>query len=417
MRHLNDGTLRRMQDEPLSTSGAEKDHYASCASCRERAMAIATEAERAAMLMALPEPAVETQAALNRLRRAAAGQEAFRPGPWTSLKGAFASGSNRTARPAAALALALAAMVALVATGVADNFVKIFEPQQFQAVQVRPDSLRGLPDLSQFGEMKFASTPNFTTVADATAAHDKTGLTVIAPDGSALPSRVGGGRSYVVMSPIQATFTFSAAKAQAWAAAHGKTLPAMPAGLDGSTITVDAGPAVLLVYGGSTDAINRAVGVGGGSRHSVPPRGDDAAGGPAPAADAPALPDKAAAGAYDPTSMQLPDLAVVEMKSPKVSSSGASVQQIEDYLVSLPGFPPDLAAQIKAIGDPTTTLPVPVPTGQQSHQVDVQGVRGLFVGDSTGLGSGMIWSKSGVLYATVGTLTESELTGVARSLH
>ena len=105
------------------------------------------------------------------------------------------------------------------------------------------------------------------------------------------------------------------------------------------------------------------------------------------------------------------------MKSPKVSSSGASVQQIEDYLISLPGFPPDLAAQIRAIGDPTTTLPVPVPTGQQSHQVDVQGVHGLFVGDSTGLGSGMIWSKGGVLYATVGTLTESELAGVARSLH
>jgi hypothetical protein len=420
MRHLNDGTLRRMQDEPLSTSGAEKDHYASCASCRERAMAIATEAERAAMLMALPEPAVETQAALQRLRRAAAGQKAFHPSPWTSLKGLFASGSNRTARPAAALALALAAMVALVATGVADNFVKIFEPQQFQAVQVRPDSLRGLPDLSQFGEMKFASTPSFSTVPDAASAHDKTGLAVVTPDSSALPGRVGTGRSYVVMSPMQATFTFSAAKAQAWATAHGKTLPAMPAGLDGSTITVEAGPAVLLVYGGSTDTINRAVGVGGGSRRAVPPTGAE---GPASGADAPALPDKAAGGpaltggAYDPTSMQLPDLAVVEMKSPRVSSSGASVQQIEDYLVSLPGFPQDLAAQIKAIGDPTTTLPVPVPTGQQSHQVDVQGVRGLFVGDSTGLGSGMIWSKGGVLYATVGTLTESELSSVARSLH
>src|ERR1700716_4371883 len=133
MRHLNDGTLRRMQDEPLSTSGAEKDHYASCATCRERAMAIATEAERAAMLMALPEPEVETQAALNRLRRAASGQQGFKRGPWSSLKGLFASGSSRSARPAAALALALIAMVTLVVSGVADNFVKIFEPQQFQA--------------------------------------------------------------------------------------------------------------------------------------------------------------------------------------------------------------------------------------------------------------------------------------------
>jgi hypothetical protein len=105
------------------------------------------------------------------------------------------------------------------------------------------------------------------------------------------------------------------------------------------------------------------------------------------------------------------------MKSPTVTSSGASVQQIEDYLISLPGFPLDLAAQIRSIGDPTTTLPVPVPTGQQSHEVDIQGVKGLFVGDSTGLGSGMIWSRGGILYATVGTMTESEITAVAGSLH
>jgi hypothetical protein len=409
-----------MQDEPLSTSGAEKDHYASCATCRERAMAIATEAERAAMLMALPEPEVETQAALNRLRRAAAGQQGFKRGPWSSLKGLFASGSSRSARPAAALALALIAMVTLVVSGVADNFVKIFEPQQFQAVQVRPDSLRGLPDLSQFGEMKFTSTPTFTPVADTAAAQARTGLTVLTPDAGSLPSRVGAGRSVVVMGPMQASFTFSAAKAQAWATAHGKTLPAMPQGLDGSTITVEAGPAVILAYGGSTDAINRAVGVGGGSKRAVPPRGDTvSATGPGSTAEGTAVPDTApgASSAYDPNSLQLPDVAVVEMKSPRVSSSGASVQQVEDYLISLPGFPPDLAAQIRAIGDPTTTLPVPVPTGQQSHQVDVQSVRGLFVGDSTGLGSGMIWSKGGVLYATVGTMTESELTGVARSLH
>jgi hypothetical protein len=39
------------------------------------------------------------------------------------------------------------------------------------------------------------------------------------------------------------------------------------------------------------------------------------------------------------------------------------------------------------------------------------------VGDSTGLGSGMIWSRGGILYATVGTMTESEITAVAGSLH
>ena len=406
MRHLNSGTLRRMVDEPITTTGAEKDHYASCGACRERAMAIATEAERAAMLLSLPDPAVETEAALSRLRRSAIGQRAHRPTAWAGLRNLFAGGSNRAVRPLAALALAVAAMVAVVATGAAENFVKVFEPQQFQSVQVRPDSLRALPDLSQFGDMSFPKTPTFTTVPDASGAQAQTGLKVIVPDGSSLPSRVNGSRNYVVMTPLAASFTFRAAKAEAWATAHGKTLPNMPADLDGSTLTVTAGPAVIVAYGGSTDALRRAAGVSESSSGTLAPPGDNAKASIA----------SQTKGAFDPSSGNLPDVAVVEMKSPNVSSSRASIQEIQNYLISLPGFPSDLAAQIRAIGDPTTTLPVPVPTGQQSHSVDVQGVRGLFVGDSTGLGSGMLWTKGGVLYATVGTMTESELTGVARSL-
>jgi anti-sigma factor RsiW len=394
MRHLKDGTLRRMQDEPLSTTGAEKDHYASCADCRQRAMAIATEAERAAMLMAVPDLELQTQAALTRLRRSAATQNAYRPSLLASLKGLFVSGSNRSVRPVAALALATTMMVALVATGAAENFVKVFEPRQFQAVQVNPASLRTLPDLSQFGGIKATKTPQFMAATGLPDAASRSGLTLLAVGGESLPSRVQGGPSYVVMSALQASFTFSAAKAQAWASAHGKTLPPMPGGLDGSTLTVDAGPAVLAIFGGSSDTIARAAGTADKAR---------AAG--------------TGEGAFDPTSLKLPDIAVVQMKSPTVTSSGASVQEIEDYLVSLPGFPQDLASQIRSIGDPTTTLPVPVPTGQQSHQVDIQGVSGLFVGDSTGLGSGMIWSKNGVLFAAVGTMTESEITAVARSLH
>jgi hypothetical protein len=412
-----------MQDEALSTTGAEKDHYQGCATCRERAMAIATEAENTGMLMAVPDPEVDSQLALQRLRRSAASQMGFNPTVWTRLAGIFASGGSRTVRPVAALALATALMVALVATGVAENFVKIFEPQQFQAVQVRPDELKGLPDLSQFGDMKFTKAPNFMPVADAAAAQSQSGLSLRSPADSAIPSRAQGNPVYVVMSPLQASFTFSAAKAQAWASSHGKSLPSMPAGLDGSTLSVNAGPGIVTVYGGSADLIRQGVGSANqgtrqnsrrGSRANTPPATESSNkpgavqdnGGP-----------RSGSGGGVLSSSQIPTMAVVEMTTPVVSSSGASVTQIEDYLVSLPGFPPDLAAQIRNIGDPSTTLPVPVPTGQQSHQVDVNGSKGLFVGDSTGLGSGLVWTRDGVLYATVGTMTEDEVTGVARSVH
>jgi hypothetical protein len=316
--------------------------------------------------------------------------------------------------------------VALVATGAAESFVRVFEPQQFQAVQVNPASLRTLPDLSRFGDMKAITTPRFATVGGLGEAASQSGLRLLAVGGESLPSRVHGGPSYVVMSPLQASFTFSAAQARAWASAHGKSLPSMPAGLDGSTLTVSAGPAVLALFGGSSDAIARAAGTAQRPRAAagatVNPKDGTVDNGAAIPGNADsgagtARTGAAGRGGFDPFSGGLPDVAVVQMKSPTVTSSGASVQQIEDYLISLPGFPLDLAAQIRSIGDPTTTLPVPVPTGQQSHEVDIQGVKGLFVGDSTGLGSGMIWSRGGILYATVGTMTESEITAVAGSLH
>ena len=140
MRHLNSGTLRRMVDEPISTTGAEKDHYGSCPACRERAMAIATEAERAAMLLALPDPEFETQAALSRLQRSAFGQKAHRRTAWTSLRNLFANGSSRTARPLAALALAMAAMVGF-------EPIREFTPMRVMVFPaIAPDLLDTFPD-------------------------------------------------------------------------------------------------------------------------------------------------------------------------------------------------------------------------------------------------------------------------------
>jgi len=47
----------------------------------------------------------------------------------------------------------------------------------------------------------------------------------------------------------------------------------------------------------------------------------------------------------------------------------------------------------------------------------VQGVQGVFVGDSTGLGSALIWSKDGMVFGVAGTLSEAEILAVANSLH
>src|SRR5437764_1481523 len=64
-----------------------------------------------------------------------------------------------------------------------------------------------------------------------------------------LPAGVSTTVTYGAMSEAEATFTFSADKAKAAAASHGKTLPALPKGMDGATLTITVGPAVGEIYG------------------------------------------------------------------------------------------------------------------------------------------------------------------------
>ena len=76
-----------------------------------------------------------------------------------------------------------------------------------------------------------------------------------------------------------------------------------------------------------------------------------------------------------------------------------------------------MAAAIRSIGDPTTTLPIPVPIEYAtSSKVTVQGVQGVALGDNTGLGSGVIWIKDGNVFAVAGPLKQSDVLDVARNL-
>ena len=390
MTHLTEGVLRRMQDEPNTTGAADSAHFAACEECRRRAEEIRAEASGVSVLLAVPEAAVEPAVALLRLRRVA-GDQPVRPslGWFSRLR------ARRGFRPASATVLALGLMGALVATGVAEKAVQVFEPKSFAVVSVNPATLSSLPDLSQFGTYRVAQRPIVKSAKTAAEALADSGLATILAPGGSLPATVKGAPTYLSFTQTQGSFTFSGDKARQYAASQGKALPDMPRGIDGTTISATAGPGVLTIYGAPAELAQAAI-------------GDTSA----TAGDAPAKPKT-----LSRNGITIPTLAIVQMSTPRVVSDGASVQALENYIASLPGVPADLAAQVAAIGDPASTLPVPVPTGQGSHQVDVNGSKGLFVGDSTGLGSGVIWQKDGVLYAVVGTLTESEVVSIARGLH
>jgi hypothetical protein len=194
-----------------------------------------------------------------------------------------------------------------------------------------------------------------------------------------LPTGVSTTVTYAAMPQAAAVFTFSQAKAAAAAAQTGNSLPPLPAGMDGAQLTVTVGPAVAEIYGNLNQP-----------------------------------------GSSDVTQVNLPQMIVAESSAPVATSTQVTVKQLEDYILAQPGLSPELTAAIKAIGDPSTTLPIPVPVQfATSSSVTIQGRQGgqgVALGDNTGVGAGVIWVKNGVVYGVVGTVKRSDAIDVADHL-
>ena len=113
----------------------------------------------------------------------------------------------------------------------------------------------------------------------------------------------------------------------------------------------------------------------------------------------------------------MPTLLIAQSKAPVIRSDGASLDELRSFMLAQPGISPQLAAQVRAIGDPGQTLILPIPLDLASGKaITVRGVRGVFVGDSTGLGSAVVWVADGLVNVVAGSLGEKELLGVADSL-
>jgi hypothetical protein len=404
MRHLSDGALRRLYDEPAAIPAAARRHYATCARCRGRSDTIVADARAAATLLAVGDVHADRTAAFTQIRQRIAAESGVHSRRWHQRwyerVGAMVQlqlNGRRLARPVggAIVAAALVGALALTPVGsLAQSFITIFEPQQFVAVPVTPGEMQSLPNLQDYGTMTQSAPPEAREVASAAAAAAASGLAVRIP--ASLPAGVPMNATYTVLSQGTASFTFSAARAQAAAAATGKTLPPMPAGLDGSTLQATIGPAIVATYGGN-------VGISSGDTTL---RGRHAG-----------IKDVVTGRAAVQQEGDIPSLVVAEAAQPRIRSTGATAQEIEDYLLEQPGVSPQLAAEIKAIGDPATALPIPLPVERATAQtVQVQGVSGLAVGDNTGLGSGVIWEKDGVVYGVAGALPESQILAIANSL-
>jgi len=332
-----------------------------------------------AQALGTTEPQVNTDDALTRFR-ARVQSEGIAEVPPVARRRA----TSRWLQGLAAAAGVVIVAGALTLSGVADSVLKIFEPKSVVAVPLTQSDLNYLGQacaglnlqecMGAYGTFVWTTPPQPKELQTRGQASAESGFAVQAP--TALPSSVTGSPRYGVINRSSATFTFSADSTKQAAARQNRTAPPMPANIDGSKLFITGGPAVVQIWGAPTGAT-------GGT------------------------------GAYP----DVPTLVVGEAKAPTVSSDGVTVVELQGYLLSQPGISPQLAAAIRAIGDPSSTLPVPVPAELAiSHAVTVQGVQGLYVGDNTGIASAVIWQKDGMMFEVIGSFTESQALSIANSM-
>lgn len=364
MTHLTDGELRRLYDEPLAVAESARGHFNQCSRCRERLAVIAGDARTAQAALAVPAITVDPAAAFH----AISGRLEQRRLPWLPRLSPGGTAPRRRAVLAAALLAATLSLVAF-AQPLASGLTQIFSPKQVATVPITQGSLEGLPDLSNWGTVKVITQPELQQVDSAQQAAGSD-LPVLPGARAGLPAP-----QYARIGQGSATFTFDSAKAAAAAQREGKKAPPLPSKLNGSVLQLTAGPAEVAVY-----------------------------------------------GSLDPKQVQngqVPQLVVAAGLKPVLTSNGATVQEIEDAVLAQPGVSPQLAAEIRAIGDPASTLPIPIPANMAtSHPVTLADgkTQATFIGDNTGVAAGLIWIKGNYVYAVGGSLHESELVAVANGL-
>ena len=423
MKCLEEGELRAWIDDAAADQ-AVGAHVDGCAACRAVAEELRGNAELAAAVTgalapARPLQAAQVEAARQRVAAAArwpAGQAgpaagaiaAAGAGPAPQADAAAgavpagpAAGSERRGLPAAsgaagdasplrsarrtlaarfaprgwlAAAASIVLALVLVATpagrSAASSFLAQFRSQRFAVVTFDPSQAGDLTGtLQQLGTVHGnLGGMNPQPVATPAAAGRRVGFPVALPDAAVLPGGLDASPRILVTPARQLRFTLDAAKVGRYLQAHGRAGTRVPAGLDGATLVANVPAAALLEY-------------------------------------------VAADGS--------PRLVVGQSRELTASVQGSvTLEALREFLLDLPGLPPQTVRQLRAIGDWRDTLPLPVPADRIDwRSATVHGAPGLVLGDRSGLGSAVIWQRDGRIYGVAGVLRQSQVLRVAESLN
>jgi hypothetical protein len=389
------GALRASIDDAAGTPAPLRDHVLACVACADTLAELQRNAELAAPAIALTAPAdppsaAAVEAALTRFEQrrsrlaATVAPAPARPAPTDPIplprRRRVARLGTRARGVAAGLAAALMLTALLVTPGgraAAAGFLAQFRSQRFQAISLDPaqssqvaDVVDGLVETGVFtgDAARLHGLGEPQTVAGLAEASRIAGFTVPAVDSSVLPAGVAHTPQRVLVSPArEARITFDRDRALAYLRSHGRPDAQLPERYDGTRLVVQVPAAVVQQFAGRD-------------------------GGPA------LLVGKA--GTLGLT-----------------TEGGASLDEVREVVLGLPGLPASTVAQLRSIGDWRTTLPLPVPADQvQWRPATVGGAEALSFADQTGRLHALLWQRDGHIWGVAGVLGSSEAKSVADSL-
>ncbi len=363
MRHPTDGVLRRLLDEPAGVAEADRRHVADCPQCLT-ALAAAREDATLVGAALTADADVDVPAAWARLSASAHAPVAAPSRTPSPVRAARRGRFGELVRRPAAAALAFGVVLAGAGTAAANDWLPIFRTEEVTAIGLDSADLVALPDLEAYGDVVVTGDDDLRTVPDAATAEAESGLDL--PEVDALPSGISGEPEYQVAGEVTATFTFDADRAAQAAAAAGDTLPTPPAGLDGASVRLVAGPGAAQVWQSGSGA---------------------------------------------------PGLVVGRAVAPSAFSSGVPFETIRDYLLSLPGLPDDVAAQLRTFTADGSTLPLPVPSDYVTTSTeDVGGEPATVLATRDRTLAAVVWVEDGEVTVVAGALDTGEVLEVARGL-
>jgi len=282
---------------------------------------------------------------------------------------------------AAAIVLSLGVAFTPEGRAAAAGFLAQFRSQQVTAINISPQSqaeiMGTLKALGNLGTVKSPTASvranglprleNSTTVT-LDDARKQFRFPILTPNPSLLPAGMDPTPRLQITQANEIRFTFDKNMARKFYDSTGHPDVNLPDKFDGATLVVSMPSAVLLQYGNKDTREALIVGEAGELEISV--------------------------------------------------DGKVSLDEMRDFLLSLPGLPKEVTDQLKVIRNWKETLPLPIPTDRVNWKAETfNGVPGLLLNDNTGVGSAAIWQSNGQLFGVAGSLKKDDLKKVAESLH